>query len=119
MADPSPGFSTGPSSANGLHFAFEMPGTNATPAQEAGYSGIGTGQPQPQMNYAIGAQPTPGAGRRCTRARGPRRSQQISPTAVASGTPGAGVVGSVLAAGPSVGSSPHTGPQAVLDYAAR
>ena len=113
----SPGFSTGPSSANGLHFAFEMPGTNATPAQEAGYSGIEGGQPQPQMNYAIGAQPTPGAAAPLYPGTGPASVQQISPTAVASGTPGAGVVGSVLAAGPSVGSSPHTGPQAVLDYA--
>ncbi len=42
----SPGFFTGPSSANGLHFAFEAPGTNATPAQEAGYNAINTGQPQ-------------------------------------------------------------------------
>jgi len=57
----SPGFFTGPASANGLHLAFEAPGTNATPAQDAGYSGIDTGQPQPQMNYAIGAQPTPTA----------------------------------------------------------
>ena len=57
----SPGFFTGPSSTNGLHFAFEAPGTNATPAQEAGYTGIDSGQPQPQMNYAIGAQPTPTA----------------------------------------------------------
>jgi cell wall-associated NlpC family hydrolase len=57
----SPGFFSNPTSANGLHLAFEMPGTNATPAQDAGYSGIDTGQPQPQMNYAIGAQPTPTA----------------------------------------------------------
>ena len=44
----SPGFSTGPASTNGLHLAFEMPGTNATPTQDAAYSGIDTGQPQPQ-----------------------------------------------------------------------
>ena len=57
----SPGFSTGPASTNGLHLAFEAPGTNATPTQDAAYSGIDTGQPQPQMNYAVGAQPTPTA----------------------------------------------------------
>ena len=57
----SPGFSTGPASTNGLHLAFEMPGTNATPTQDAAYSGIDAGQPQPQMNYAVGAQPTPTA----------------------------------------------------------
>ena len=44
----SPGFSTGPASTNGLHLAFEAPGTNATPTQDAAYSGIETGQPQPQ-----------------------------------------------------------------------
>ena len=44
----SPGFSTGPASTNGLHLAFEAPGTNATPTQDAAYSGIDTGQPQPQ-----------------------------------------------------------------------
>ena len=113
----SPGFFTGPSSTNGLHFAFEAPGTNATPAQEAGYTGIDSGQPQPQMNYAIGAQPTAGAAAPLYPGTGPSAVQQLSPAAVATGTPGAGVVGSVLAAGPSVGSSPHTGPQAVLDYA--
>ena len=113
----SPGFFTGPSSTNGLHFAFEAPGTNATPGQEAGYSGIEGGQPQPQMNYAIGAQPAVGAAAPLYPGTGPASVQQISPAAVATGTPGAGVVGSVLAAGPSVGSSPHTGPEAVLDYA--
>ncbi len=113
----SPGFFTGPSSANGLHFAFEAPGTNATPAQEAGYTGIEGGQPQPQMNYAIGAQPAAGAAAPLYPGTGPASVQQISAAAVAPGSAGAGVVGSVLAAGPSVGSSPHTGPQAVLDYA--
>jgi hypothetical protein len=113
----SPGFFTGPSSTNGLHFAFEAPGTNATPAEAAGYTGIDTGQPQPQMDYAIGAQPTVGAAAPVYAGTGPSSVQQLSPAAVATGTPGAGVVGSVLAAGPSVGSSPHTGPQAVLDYA--
>ena len=113
----SPGFFTGPSSTDGLHFAFEAPGTNATPGQEAGYSGIEGGQPQPQMNYAIGAQPAAGAAAPLYPGTGPASVQQISPAAVASGTPGASVVGSVLAAGPSVGSSSHTGAVAVLDYA--
>ncbi len=113
----SPGFFTGPGSANGLHLAFEAPGTNATPAQEAGYTGLDTGQPQPQMNYAIGAQPAVGATAPLYPGTGPAAVQQLSAATVAPGTPGASVVGSVLAAGPSVGSSPHTGPEAVLDYA--
>ena len=113
----SPGFSTGPASTNGLHLAFEMPGTNATPAQDAAYTGAASGTGAAPMDYAIGAQPAAGAGVPVYAGTGPASVQQISPAAVAPGTHGAGVVGSVLAAGPAAGSSPHTGPTAVLDYA--
>ena len=113
----SPGFSTGPASTNGLHLAFEMPGTNATPTQDAAYTGAASGTGAAPMDYAIGAQPAAGAGVPVYAGTGPASVQQLSPAAVAPGTHGAGVVGSVLAAGPSVGSSPHTGPTAVLDYA--
>ena len=113
----SPGFSTGPASTNGLHLAFEMPGTNATPAQDAAYTGAASGTGAAPMDYAIGAQPAAGAGVPVYAGTGPASVQQISPAALAPGTHGAGVVGSVLAAGPAAGSSPHTGPTAVLDYA--
>ena len=113
----SPGFSTGPGSTNGLHLAFEMPGTNATPAQDAGYGAAGSGAGAGSMDYAIGAQPAAGAGVVVYPGVGPASVQQISPGSLAPGSHGAGLVGSVLAAGPGVGSSPHSGPVAVLDYA--
>ena len=113
----SPGFSTGPASTNGLHLAFEAPGTNATPTQDAAYTGAASGTGAAPMDYAIGAQPAAGAGVPVYAGTGPASVQQISPAALAPGTHGAGVVGSVLAAGPAAGSSPHTGPTAVLDYA--
>jgi biotin carboxyl carrier protein len=57
----SPGFFSDSSSVAALHLAFEMPGTNASAAEAAGYAGAGggVGQPAAQMDYAIGAAPAP------------------------------------------------------------
>ena len=101
MAHPIPRILTGPASTNGLHLAFEAPGTNATPTQDAAYTGAASGTGAAPMDYAIGAQPAAGAGVPVYAGTGPASVQQLSPAALAPGTHGAGLVGSVLAAGPS------------------
>jgi cell wall-associated NlpC family hydrolase len=103
----SPGFFSNPTSANGLHLAFEMPGTNATPAQDAGYSGIDTGQPQPQMNYAIGAQPTAGAA-----GYGGGVQEQVAQAGGAGQTP---MAGSAAGAQQAVAGSAPAGQQSVVE----